>query len=541
MLLDVEFATVDLEFVQPLGRGAFGEVFLVHARRKSENGIFSSENANRFALKRTSLGHISEAAVDQALAEGKLLKQLGEECNTILRCFDFRIVQGTAPIFDLLLEFAPLGDLNRRLTSCKRHSGSQDSSGLPEFEVVSYACDLAKALKHIHSLRPKVLHRDVKPANVVLFYPPADGSRRGVALAKLADFGIAKILETEGSFDGTATVIGTPHYLSPEICRGEAYDERSDIWAFGCVIYEMICLHRPFHHAEHNIAVLAMRISVGVYDKEILAQQQNCYNPLLIFTLVGLMALESNRRSCATDALESLQMLYDGMIYGADVACPWWEIIEPTVDGGCVALETLQQTMMSDGWDGAMRILLEEVLTMNPAGEVVSSITRKPVTCFDTVSHSFNERSYSANAALAEASRADVTSLPVPSTSFYAMHCLPQSTGHQDHAEWSFTELLSETQVLDIPIDRRVESGGGSLTKLAWADTDTSVHPTADVPVEEPRKSGHSGHREASSCHPKVDRGMQQPETLPTRIFMKPLWRGDRPGCVDCHRYPVIF
>jgi hypothetical protein len=43
-----------------------------------------------------------------------------------------------------------------------------------------------------------------------------------------------------------ATVVGTPHYLSPELVHGRAYDQKSDIWALGCVLYEITCLHKPF-------------------------------------------------------------------------------------------------------------------------------------------------------------------------------------------------------------------------------------------------------------------------------------------------------
>ena len=60
-----------------------------------------------------------------------------------------------------------------------------------------------------------------------------------------------------------STTIGTPYYLSPEICKGQPYNHKSDIWALGCVIYEMMNLKRPFEGA--HIAALVMNISKGEF------------------------------------------------------------------------------------------------------------------------------------------------------------------------------------------------------------------------------------------------------------------------------------
>ena len=60
---------------------------------------------------------------------------------------------------------------------------------------------------------------------------------------KLGDFGIAKILK--GTLDLARTCIGTPYYLSPEICENKPYNNKSDIWALGCVLYELTTLKHP--------------------------------------------------------------------------------------------------------------------------------------------------------------------------------------------------------------------------------------------------------------------------------------------------------
>ncbi|CAG2068093.1 unnamed protein product, partial [Timema podura] len=100
-------------------------------------------------------------------------------------------------------------------------------------EVVNLFCQLLLAIQHIHS--KKILHRDIKTANILL--------TRNKDFVKLGDFGISKILASKSKAE---TVVGTPCYLSPELCEGRPYNEKSDIWALGCVLYEMMALHRAF-------------------------------------------------------------------------------------------------------------------------------------------------------------------------------------------------------------------------------------------------------------------------------------------------------
>jgi DNA-binding NarL/FixJ family response regulator len=94
--------------------------------------------------------------------------------------------------------------------------------------------ELADALARAHHLR--ILHRDIKPANILL---GEDGSPR------LVDFGLAR-LSADSSLTQAGTILGTPYYLSPEACYQQDLDERSDIWAFGVVLFEMLTGQRPF-------------------------------------------------------------------------------------------------------------------------------------------------------------------------------------------------------------------------------------------------------------------------------------------------------
>ncbi len=78
-------------------------------------------------------------------------------------------------------------------------------------------------------------------------------------MVKIGDFGISKVLSNTGELAKTA--IGTPYYLSPEICREQRYNNKSDIWSLGCILYEMTAMKRPFEG--NDLRQLVMRILKG--------------------------------------------------------------------------------------------------------------------------------------------------------------------------------------------------------------------------------------------------------------------------------------
>jgi len=104
--------------------------------------------------------------------------------------------------------------------------------------TVEIAAQVCEALEAAHAMG--VVHRDVKPDNVFVV------SRRGADWVKLLDFGIAKLLRVGPEMSRTpATVIGTPHYMAPEQATGAPVDGRTDLYALGVVLYEMLAGRRP--------------------------------------------------------------------------------------------------------------------------------------------------------------------------------------------------------------------------------------------------------------------------------------------------------
>ena len=102
-----------------------------------------------------------------------------------------------------------------------------ENEPLPEEAIMRWLVQLLLGLNHIHSMA--ILHRDIKPANVFL--------TKSLKVVKIGDFGIAKRLSNHDDF--TSTVVGTPYYMSPELCVGKPYTYASDIWALGCTVYEL--------------------------------------------------------------------------------------------------------------------------------------------------------------------------------------------------------------------------------------------------------------------------------------------------------------
>ena len=116
----------------------------------------------------------------------------------------------------------------------------------------NYFVQITFALQYLH--KKSILHRDLKTQNIFM-------AKNG--MLKLGDFGISRTLSHENDF--ATTGIGTPQYLSPEICRQQKYDYKSDIWSLGCVLYEMCALRKAcfsaiLHQFQFNSLTLRFQV-----------------------------------------------------------------------------------------------------------------------------------------------------------------------------------------------------------------------------------------------------------------------------------------
>lgn len=221
----------ELEVQELLGRGAHGVVLKV--RRPGSSLPLALKVLPCDGPSLSGKG-TCEKSRDAAFAEARLLQRL--RYPHIVECDDV-FWDAERQAVHLLLEFMDGGDLHGLIES-RRSSGEHFEAHFSRRLMAA----VGGALAYIHSAG--ILHRDVKPANVLL--------TRHSQRIKLADFGIAKLLEQTAKAN---TVVGTPYYLSPEIVSGQAYGEAADCWALGVCLYEVATLQRPFN-ASNQLALV---------------------------------------------------------------------------------------------------------------------------------------------------------------------------------------------------------------------------------------------------------------------------------------------
>jgi serine/threonine protein kinase len=199
-----------------LGAGAMGEVFLAedpHIGRRVAIKTVKIEDGrpNEMAERKRRLERESRAA-------GKLLHPY------VVALFD---VGEDAGVLYLAFECVDGSDLAQRL---------EVDPPITLREAITYVRQAAEGLDYAH--RQGIVHRDIKPSNLLI--SASSGT------VKVSDFGIAKLKDQTSDLTMTGSVVGSPHYLSPEQIRGDELDGRSDVFSLGVLFYEILSRRRPF-------------------------------------------------------------------------------------------------------------------------------------------------------------------------------------------------------------------------------------------------------------------------------------------------------
>uniref|UniRef100_A0A7S1NHD4 non-specific serine/threonine protein kinase n=1 Tax=Eutreptiella gymnastica TaxID=73025 RepID=A0A7S1NHD4_9EUGL len=193
-----------------------------------------------FVAKELNLNTMSKKDRRSAENEVKLLEQVDHPF--IIKFVD-SFIDPDGKMF-IIMEYADGGDLGGRIKLQRRRR-----EHFSERQIMLWFTQLCLALDHLHE--KKILHRDLKTMNVFL---------TSNNIVKLGDFGFSKRLKTAAM---AHTICGTPYYFSPELCQGQAYSNKSDIWSLGVILYELAMLARPYE--AQSMQELMKKIVYGQY------------------------------------------------------------------------------------------------------------------------------------------------------------------------------------------------------------------------------------------------------------------------------------
>ncbi|XP_074942281.1 serine/threonine-protein kinase Nek5 [Phalacrocorax aristotelis] len=215
------------QIIKKIGEGSFGKIFLAKGKVNNEQCVIKEVNLTKMPVKE------KEASQKEVILLAKM-----KHANIVTF---YASLQEKNKLY-IVMEYCDGGDLMKRINM-------QHGVLFDEDQILTWFVQISLGLKHIHD--KKILHRDVKAQNIFL-------SNNG-KVAKLGDFGIARQLNSTMEF--AHTCVGTPYYLSPEICENRPYNNKTDIWSLGCVLYELCALKHPFEG--NSLHQLVLKICRG--------------------------------------------------------------------------------------------------------------------------------------------------------------------------------------------------------------------------------------------------------------------------------------
>ncbi|XP_064624629.1 serine/threonine-protein kinase Nek8-like [Lineus longissimus] len=242
------------EKIRVVGRGAYGTVYL--CKRLHDNKMV--------IIKQIPVEQMTKEERQAALNEVKVLSMLDHP--NIIEYYE-NFLEDKALM--IVMEYAQGGTLFEFLQQ-------RNGNLFEEEEILKYFVQMLLSLQHVHS--KQILHRDLKTQNILL-----DKKREVI---KVGDFGISKVLSSKSK---AYTVVGTPCYISPELCEGMPYNQKSDIWALGCVLYELASLKRAFEAA--NLPALVLKIMRGTF-----APIAEHYSSDMRSLILSMLHLDPNKR-----------------------------------------------------------------------------------------------------------------------------------------------------------------------------------------------------------------------------------------------------
>jgi serine/threonine protein kinase len=222
----------DFHVIRKIGEGSYASVYKVH--RKKDNKYYAMKMIKGYSLSPS----------DKISIVNEINIMAKHSCDYLIKFYEvFPYNQD----FCIIMEYAINKDLRSMIKSYK-----SKRKQLSKNQILKWFKQLCIGVKYLHS--HNIIHRDLKPANVLI---DSDFN------LKIADFGISKITTEQNEL--AKTQIGSPIYMSPETVKNKWYDNKVDIWALGCILYELITLDCAFY--SNNMQGLFVLISTAQYKK----------------------------------------------------------------------------------------------------------------------------------------------------------------------------------------------------------------------------------------------------------------------------------
>ena len=205
-----------------LGVGSYGTVYKV--KKKNSNDIY--------VIKQISLLGLVKQQINEYKLEASILSSI--KSNYVVKYYDSFEENNN---LNIVMEYCDGGDLYQFIEEKKKAKYLLSENIIWELFI-----KMILGLSSIH--KKKILHRDLKSQNIFL--------TKNLEV-KIGDLGVAKKL-CQTNF--AKTFIGTPYYLSPELCSEKPYNDKSDVWAIGCILYELCTYNHPFNAKSQGALIL---------------------------------------------------------------------------------------------------------------------------------------------------------------------------------------------------------------------------------------------------------------------------------------------
>ena len=260
-LQDTEISLDSLNYIKFLGKGKFGTVSLVH----NHKNIYAIKAISRKSVEREKIlarYFVNERKIMLSLDHPFIVKMVKSMKNQHF-CF-------------LLIEYINGTNLDQYLTKREKKQNV--------YETQFYIGSILLMLDYLQ--KKFIAHRDIKPSNIMIDHN---------GYLKMIDFGTAKILT-----DYTSTIIGTPHYIAPEILQGRGYSLSCDFWSLGVCMYEIFYGKYPFG----NYANEVIEIYKEILKNNFMFPVENSKVENVNYFIKGLLNKKVNERTCNVSSLK---------------------------------------------------------------------------------------------------------------------------------------------------------------------------------------------------------------------------------------------